>query len=162
MFSIILEKIIVLKLNKTMNLFKKAIDNNELKQFAIGENDYFILDRENDEHWILGSWLNYILPYTKDNDNDNVEKMFLSLLNNISFKENKTFDSLLYHTYSYFYLLSENRIKELIKKNIVIQIISNLEAYSNFLKTEKTSEYILFNQSIQLIKKRIEIVSKKN
>ena len=45
-----------------MNLFEKAVNTGELSKFALGQGEYFILDREYDGHWINGSWINYILP----------------------------------------------------------------------------------------------------
>jgi hypothetical protein len=45
-----------------MNLFQKAIENNELLNFALGKNEYFIADRDFGEHSVLNSWINNILP----------------------------------------------------------------------------------------------------
>ena len=71
--------------NKVMNLFEQAIERDELLQFALGQKEYFMLDREYDENWVHGSWVNYILPYINSNNeniiNQNLEKLFKSILN---------------------------------------------------------------------------------
>jgi hypothetical protein len=53
-----------------MNKFEKAINQNELLDFALGAREYYLRDRDHDEHWVLGSSVNYILPYCIDNDCD--------------------------------------------------------------------------------------------
>jgi hypothetical protein len=141
-----------------MNLFEKAINNNELNMFALGEADYFILDRENDEHWVLGSWLKHIIPYINENENENVEKMFMLLIKNISFKEKNKFDALLYHTYTYLYLLSEKRIdRSLLKMSALMSIIVCLDRYLEFAQINCISEYTLIKNSITLIKNKIAL-----
>jgi hypothetical protein len=49
--------------NFCMNSFEKAIKKSELLKFALGLDEYFIMDREYGEHWVLGAWQSHILPY---------------------------------------------------------------------------------------------------
>ncbi|KOY87186.1 hypothetical protein AD998_14450 [bacterium 336/3] len=49
--------------NKIENLFAFALETNDLENFILGNDKYFVLDREYGEHWVLGSYNSYIEPY---------------------------------------------------------------------------------------------------
>ncbi|PBQ32471.1 hypothetical protein CNR22_12045 [Sphingobacteriaceae bacterium] len=45
--------------------FEEVLRNNNLEDFISGRENYFVLDKEFDEHWALGSYQKFILPYLK-------------------------------------------------------------------------------------------------
>lgn len=101
-----------------MNKFEKAIKQNALLEFALGNGEYYLRDREHDEHWVLGSWINYILPYCKDNNcSAPVREMFQALIKDSILSQQSKLDVLLYHIYVFYYLTEEKRLnsKDLIK-----------------------------------------------
>lgn len=101
-----------------MNRFEEAIRQNELLDFALGALEYYLRDRDYDEHWVLGSWINYILPYCRDNDCDApVREMFQALIRDSTLSQQDRLDALLYHVCVFYYLVGEKRFsdKDLIK-----------------------------------------------
>ncbi|MEW7292609.1 ankyrin repeat domain-containing protein [Aquimarina sp. 2304DJ70-9] len=98
---------------KNTNFFKLAIKNDELVKFAMGEDTYFIQDREYDEHSVVGSWNTYVLPYFKNNKNDcikNVRLMFSQLSKADQISICVKVEKLLYHLYVYYYFKSKGDI----------------------------------------------------
>lgn len=99
-------------------MFAKAIEQNELFEFASGNGEYYLRDREYDEHWVLGSWINHILPYCRNNNCDvPVREMFQALINDTTLPQQEKLNSLLYHLYVFCYLVGEKRFdnEDLIK-----------------------------------------------
>ena len=45
------------------NKFEKALKNNDLESFIVGNGDYMIYDRDYGTHWILGVWQYHIIPF---------------------------------------------------------------------------------------------------
>ena len=74
--------------------------------FAFGEGQYFIQDREYDEHWVLGSWTNHILPYSEENITDckrELQVMFEKIMQTPNYDKERVIETLLYHVYVYYY-----------------------------------------------------------
>jgi hypothetical protein len=95
------------------NLFLLAIDKAELVDFALGNGDYFIADREYGVHWVLGSWLYHILPVI--NDLKNIRQILNEMLSRLIDERNISIevknDTLVYHLHVFYYLRKEKRIK---------------------------------------------------
>ena len=70
--------------NKIDNSFEYALNNNQLYQFIVGKQEYFVLDREMDEHWPLGSYMQFIEPYLNGHNHVFEENFWIKL--------NETFD----------------------------------------------------------------------
>lgn len=93
------------------NLFSRAIARDELLEFATGQGEYFIVDREWGDHWVLGAWRNHILPHsaTADDGASSLKKMF-SLLLNAEMKPAAKMYCILYHLYVYYLFRRGRRI----------------------------------------------------
>jgi len=137
------------------NLFADAIKKNELLHFAQGKGRYFILDRENGEHWVLGSWLNHIIPFyhnDKENCRKGIKEMFMNIVN-IEDNPEKEACNFLYHVYTCHYLISEGRIKDLsiLMEEMEAYFIKNIEKIKRLIPPDKVHE---INASIKMIKNK--------
>ena len=137
------------------NLFANAIMNNELLNFAQGRGEYFIQDREYNEHWVLGSWLNHIIPFYKKDKKTcikGIKAMFMELLNVEENPEIKM-EYLLYHLYVCYYLIYEENIDDISKlmEEIEPYIIDKIKILKRLLPSEKLQEV---NRSITMIKNK--------
>lgn len=105
--------------NKIMNLFEKAIEKGELLNFALGKNEYFIVDREYGEHSVLSSWINHILPIsiTKGEEyvRGKITQMMTEVISSKFLNEQQKAENILYHLHVYYYLGSEGKLKALKK-----------------------------------------------
>lgn len=101
---------------KQQNDFIKAIDNQELVDFSIGKGNYFLPDREYGGHWILGSWLNSILPLLNESNTD-IQEHLITMLQELIYSTDipviEKSENLLSHLYVFYYLRKENRIPDL-------------------------------------------------
>lgn len=141
-----------------MNLFDQAIKKAELLNFALGKQEYFVVDRDYDEHSVIGSWLNYILPLIEITGiayvNEGIELMFRKIIESYEITEQEKNENLLYHLHTYYYLDSENRLKamSLINLNQLIEGIFHI--YTNKLKEVNDLKLDTFNNAINIIKLR--------
>lgn len=144
--------------DKIINLFEQAIQKNELFNFASGQNGYFISDREYGGHLVLGSWINYILPFYLNNDetyvNIYIQKMLKEILESNSLDINAKNELLLYHLHVYYYLDSEHRLvaDPLIELNPDLERLFN--SYVKYLSINSVEQRNIFLNSIKLIKSR--------
>ena len=142
---------------ENQNLFAKAIDNNELLNFALGNGEFYLRTPDYDEHWVLGSWISYILPYCKSNECEHSIKSMISLLieDNV-LKMNEKIEKLLYHVYVFYCFRSEGRIKTVdIIMGLELKIIHLVEAYRKELIVVKNDEKLNeLKYTILFIKKR--------
>lgn len=125
------------------NLFQKAIENKNLLDFALGNSEYYLIDRENGTHWILGIWLYHIIPCLEKAEGiKEINNMFdLLLFTNVP-ESIELNDNLLMHTYTYVSLLKNGRVKtKVLKDSTVIEAINKLSTYFQFLKTYDTVKY---------------------
>ncbi len=140
-----------------MNKFEKAIKQNVLLEFALGNGEYYLRDRDYDEHWVLGSWINYILPYCKDNTCDApVREMFQALIRDSTLSQQNKLDFLLYHLHVFYYLTEEERLKskDLIKdlENAIGIEINALK--NNLIATNNFDKLNELKNTVALIKSR--------
>ncbi len=143
--------------NKIINLFEQAITKNELFEFAIGKGEYFILDREYGEHWIHGSWVNFILPFIKDKGELKSNKYILGLFESIidsDLELEKKGDILVYHLHVYYYFKTEQKLHTDALKGADNKLrIFLLEYYSYLININKAKSETVKN-AINLIKSR--------
>jgi hypothetical protein len=94
-----------------MNLFEEAIKKEELLNFVIGQDEYFIPDRDYGEYWVLMAWKTSIIPYKVENGesltNDSIVLMIDELIAAEGISMNKKIDFCLHHLYVYYYLKGE-------------------------------------------------------
>jgi hypothetical protein len=144
------------------NLFEKAISSQELADFALGKGDYYVIDREYGEHWISGSWLQYILPHIdkidKQTANDEIIRMFNALLNYKKITIEEKIFQLLQHLHVFYYLKSTGKIDpDFSIIDIEIKINKQVDAYREILMNETkliNEKSDRMDQLIDLIKRR--------
>ncbi len=94
-----------------MNLFEEAIKKEELLNFVIGQDEYFIPDRDYGEYWVLMAWKTSIIPYKVEKGesltNDSIVLMIDELIDAEGISMNKKIDFCLHHLYVYYYLRGE-------------------------------------------------------
>ena len=136
-----------------MNLFEQAITKGELLKFALGKDEYYIADRDYDDHSVLISWTNYVLPLIGikgiDYVNEKIEAMILELLNSDLDARVKN-ENLLYHLHVYYYMNSEGRIKATKLSSLNKKIADSINAYMDLLKTENDPKENAFQNTINL------------
>lgn len=136
-----------------MNLFERAIEKGELKSFAKGENNYFIRDREYDEHSALLSWINFILPFCDQNFGEcrvGINNLFMQISTSKFIQTQSNLEILLYHLYVFHYLQSEGRLTGL--SNILDKWDSEI---AKLLKENLSKDNIgNVATSIQMIKRK--------
>ncbi|EKT4499162.1 hypothetical protein SL054_001395 [Flavobacterium psychrophilum] len=141
-----------------MNLFEKAVNTGELLKFALGQGEYFILDREYDGHWIHGSWINYILPYINEKEeviaNIDILNLFKSILNAKDIDLEKKGDVLLYHLHVYYYQKQEGKINSDALGEINEELLSFFDNYLGFLNKTSPPKIAAVQDAISLIKSR--------
>lgn len=141
-----------------MNLFEEAIKKGELLQFATGKDKYFILDREYGEHWIHGSWVNYILPLINERGeeiiNPQILNLFKSILGSESLDIEKKGDILLYHLHIYYYQKHEGKIQSDALTIINTELQHFLDSYMDYLVITKSSKIGAVQNAIDIIKSR--------
>lgn len=141
-----------------INLFKEAIEKDEYLNFAIGKNNYFLLDREYGEHWIYGTWVNNILPFIHEKGEifakPFIIKMFETLLNEKELNIETKNDCLLYHLHVYYYLLEEGKILNDSIKTLNLKFNEVFENYIKYLNSTSNSKADAVENAIGLIKSR--------
>ena len=144
--------------NKIDNLFEHAIKTNELLDFALGKGQYFVQDREYDEHSVINSWITFILPLfnTEELDfvNEAIIKMFKEIVENSELDLKTKSEILLYQLHVYYYLDSEKKLKALKLTELNTLINSVLTKYLDFLIENKDPKEKAFINGINLIKIR--------
>jgi hypothetical protein len=147
-----------------MNLFEQAIEKSELLNFAIGKDEYFLVDSDYGEHSVISSWLNYVLPLIeikgKTYVNKNIDLMFKKIIESDDLTEQLKNENLLYHLHTYYYLDSENRIEASLPLDLSISIENTLTSYLNKLKNNNDTKYSAFANAINLIKSRGGLTTK--
>lgn len=124
------------------NLLQKAINNADLFDFALGNGDYYLVDRERGTHWFLGVWLYHVIPCLEINEGINEIIDMFDLLLTVDTLDIPANDSLLMHTYTYVSLLQDGRLKnEIIKEATVSKAIAKLSTYFESLKTVDSHKY---------------------
>lgn len=139
------------------NLFEQAIEKNELLEFALGKEEYFVVDREYGEHSVINAWINYILPLIDSKGieyvDEAIENLFKTLLmTNIDDPVKN--ENLLYHLHVYYYLHSQNRIVAQSLKNLNSAITNSLNTYIDNLEKNHDSKASAFINTIKLIQSR--------
>ena len=121
--------------NKITNFFQEAIEKKELEAFIIGENKYFVADREYGGHWPYGSYKKFMESYLVENNNllpqrvwGDIENIFIK-----SEKLNVFLDYLVIYLHIY-YNLSEKNINQIRVKNTPSEFIKILR---NVIKNNK-------------------------
>ncbi|WP_321322220.1 hypothetical protein [Labilibaculum sp.] len=138
------------------NYFIEAVDEKELVDFSTGKGKYFISDREFGGHWILGSWLNFILPLLETRSietKEHLKSMFKELMIYPEIELIEKSEILLYHLHIYYYLRKENRIQGVDFLDILVSDISHTldEAKIFCVKYNKLDTLAQIKSSINLI-----------
>ncbi|MBX7225050.1 MAG: hypothetical protein K1X55_03410 [Chitinophagales bacterium] len=146
-----------------MNLFEEAIEKNELLKFALGQEKYFVVDRDYGEHSVISSWINCILPLQEVKGvnyvNSGIEQMIRELTFASNLESFQHADTLLYQLHTYYYLMSEGRINAISLEHLNAKMEDILNSYSDVLeKTDKAKSNAIKN-TIQLIKSRGGLVN---
>ncbi len=140
-----------------MNLFEEAIKKDQLLQFALGEGEYNMPDRDYGDHSVINSWISFILPLIERKGleyvNDKIEIMFQTLLKGKIDSKTK-YESLLYHLHVYYYLNSEGRIDARKLTSINPKLLSSLQQYIEHLKSNNDPKEKAFRNSIVTIQSR--------
>jgi len=92
------------------NLFEQAISAHALVPFALGTGKYFIADPHKNEHWVLGSWKDHILPFYGQQPNKGakaVREMLRLLMAYIQPDTATKVSNLLHHVHAHYYLKHE-------------------------------------------------------
>lgn len=138
------------------NMFEIAIKEGQLLEFAMGDGNYFIPDREYGGHWVYESWKLYILSYIKEHSNneviDNLTKMFLLLINDKCKDYLLKSDLLLYHTHVFYYMKKEKYFEINYLKDLKEKLIEYFEIYSDFLRVQNPEKYSNVINAINIIK----------
>ena len=140
-----------------INLFEKAIEKNELLKFAKGEDEYFVLDREYDEHSVIQFWTLYIIPLMEEKSESYVNPFILQMLHEViitnKYDEPTKYHLAWYHLHVYYYLRSEKQILGNIFKESH-EIETGFYRFMDILiKTDK-DRLIRFIESIKVIQSR--------
>jgi len=147
--------------NKIDNLFEEALSKNELLDFILGKREYFVLDRECDEHWALGSYKKYIEPYIAKTDDVFPMTFWKQLI--IDFKKyedkNLLMDFLIAYFTSYYYgsnvaLLQER--KEKTPSEIILMVKQFIENNKDSLRNDKRGTGAEWNSNIGLLGSMID------
>ena len=105
----------------TRNRFIRAIEKNQLLDFALGKGEYFIQDTDYGGHSVIRSYNDYILPVIKVTSerfiNPYLLKMMDEMLQNEMLEEREKYHMIFFHLHVYYYLRSENLIKQNLFKN---------------------------------------------
>lgn len=100
-----------------MTLFEKAINSDELLEFAFGKEGYYLADREYGEHSVLFSWTREIAPLFDTRDSafvqESIVRMFEAIVTNDQFDSELTGHTLLYHLHVLYYLVEEGRVSKI-------------------------------------------------
>lgn len=140
-----------------MNLFEQAITKDELLQFALGKDEYFLADRDYGDHSVINSWTTYILPLIEKRGlefiNNKIEEMFRVLLNSDLDNQVKN-ESILYHLYVYYYLNGEGRIRACKMTSINPQLVFSLNLYIDYLKKNNDPKENAIRNALNLIQSR--------
>ncbi|QCK14824.1 ankyrin repeat domain-containing protein [Mangrovivirga cuniculi] len=139
-----------------MNQFIKAVENNELTEFSLGLNSYYLQDPQIDEHWILGQWKKFIIPAIENDPEleNSVIQMLKSLIKNKEHDLEERVESLLYHLYVYFYFKDQKVINFEIEE-ITENINAFVEEYFNYLnKSKNATKLNELSSSIESIKRK--------
>ena len=138
-----------------MNLLEHAIDNNELLEFAIGKDKYFIIDKDRDEHNIPQSWMQNVIPLIKEKSEvfieQHISEMIHSLVSTDKINDNEKNEKLLGHLIVYYKLKEEGTNKENIFQNVP-DIEKCIEEYLKFLLIYNPERYKEFIFYITMIK----------
>ena len=143
--------------DKIINKFEVAIRNNELLDFALGLEKYFVLDTEYDEHFVYESYTMYIIPLMREKSEKYVKpflyKMIMEILKSSILPDPKKYQLAWYHLNVYYYLRSEGRIK-----GNAFQKVNNIERefynFMNFLSTSNLPALKILLDSIKVIQSR--------
>lgn len=140
--------------DKIVNLFEKAICDNQIEDFIEGKGAYFLADREYGTHWFLGIWLYHIIPLLNEHRHeDYVIKIFDELLKK-EVSDTHKMDVLLDHLFTFYYVLKEKRIKKNYLELLEYKIKEKLRQYYIFLRNnDKENEIKLLLQTIKFIKR---------
>lgn len=140
-----------------INLFIEAIEKDELCEFALGLNDYFILDRENGGHWVLLSWEKYILSCIALNGEKktsiHINTMLKCLVNAGNYDIEQRIDALLYHVHVYFYNKKEGKIKMNMLEEHADEIKESFKNYFVYLKRKNKQKLNQVMNAIKIIKR---------
>ena len=140
-----------------MNLFEQAIAKDELLQFALGKDEYFLADRDYGDHSVINSWTTSVLPLIEKRGlefvNDKIEEMFRVLINSDLDAQIKN-ESILYHLHVYYYLNGEGRIRACKMTSINSQLLFSLNLYIDCLKNNNDSKENAIRNALSLIQSR--------
>ena len=137
----------------TNNLFALAIQKNELEDFFLGLNEYFVLDREYGEHWPYGSFEKYMLPYSKFYGEEIFQKDFWKVIESLlnSAKDSNLVLDAIVNYLTIFYYNNETIIKQSRVANTPFTIINlfkeKMADRRNSLVNDKRSVGVDWNTS---------------
>ena len=138
-----------------INLFEQAIKQNEWLAFALGEKEYFVLDREYGEHWVLGAWDKYIFPYIKARGeeiaNPFIVEMISHLMNSTIDPREKN-DAILLHLRVYYYRRHEGKVSSDAFAGQAEKIRKYLEDYRDALALKDKEQADDVTRRISLVK----------
>lgn len=140
----------------TNNLFQQAIEKKELLDFAQGSSAYFLVDRETGEHWVLGTWLNEVIPYCQQIGTFQVVcDMLLELIHTTFLPVSLKVNLILYHIHVFYYLKKEHRFNSSdVVKSIELDVFKLLYEYTDLLTRAKQEDQLQqVYQSIGVIQK---------
>ena len=127
-----------------MNLYKKAIDSEEISDFLLGRNDYFILNRDYGNHDITGTYmdiLNFGIEFGEEKLYNQLNKdiEFIILNENISLHDYTNILGVIF--FQLVYRKEEGKFhSEWILPNVLIQTLKN--KFSQLKKTEDMERII--------------------
>lgn len=145
---------------ENINLLQKAINNTDLLDFALGNGDYYLVDRERGTHWFLGIWLYHVIPCLEINEGINEIVDMFNLLLTVDTLDIPANDSLMMHTYTYVSLLQDGRLKnKIIKEATVSKSIAKLSTYFESLKAVDFQKYEEDVYVFNLLQKRFHQIA---
>ena len=147
--------------NKIVNLFEEALSKNELLDFILGKKEYFVLDRECDEHWALGSYKKYIEPYIGKTADVFPDMFWEQLINDFKKYEDKNIlmDSLIAYFTPYYYPNSMellNKRKEKTPSEVILMVKQFIENNKGSLRNDKRGTGAEWNSNNGLLGSMIE------
>ncbi len=155
--------------NKIENMFKAALDSDELCDFIFGKNKYFILDRESNEHWPLGSYKRHIEPFLNSTSRVFPKIFWEQLENRFKISQDKNmFLDLIVAYFTPYYNCNDKELLALRKEKTPAKIISLINEFIDIqresLKIDKRGTGVQWNSDSGLlgsIIKNLQIISER-
>lgn len=131
------------------NKFKKALLEDKVSEFILGEDEFFVLDREIGIHWPLGSYKKYIETYLFDKNENYMEENIWNIIIqsfNKSKDQNAFMDNLIAYLIPYY---SNNEFVRIRKKHTPMNFIDSINKFiiknKNSLEIDKRGSGVEWN-----------------